>query len=81
MSTTRLLKTVLPAACLWTGLRPVEGLSYGATLQELRVLYPADGDDTMEEDDGDRLPRSIPESIREMTASKTAITALGAVIW
>ena len=81
MSTTRLLKSVLPAACLWTGLRAVEGFDYDATLQELTILYPADDDDVMAEDDGGSLPHSIPKSIREMASSKTAIKALGSMIW
>ena len=81
MSTTRLLKSALPAACLWTGLRPVEGFDYDSTLQELTTLYPSDGHDVMDEDDGESLPHSIPKSIREMASSKTAIKALGSMIW
>jgi DNA mismatch repair protein MSH6 len=71
---------VLPAACLWTGLRAVEGFDYDATLQELKSLYPTHGDD-MEEDNAGFLPCSIPESIRDMASSKTAIKALGSMIW
>lgn len=81
MSTTRLLKSILPAACLWTGLRAVEGFDYDATLQELITLYPAEGGDAMDEDAEESLPHSIPESIREMASSKTAIKALGSMIW
>jgi DNA mismatch repair protein MSH6 len=76
-----LLKSVLPAACLWTGLRSVEGFNYDATLKQLTTLYPAVGDDAMDEDDGASLPHSIPESIREMASSKPAIKALGSMIW
>lgn len=81
VSTTRLLKSILPAACLWTGLRAVEGFDYDATLQELITLYPAEGGDAMDEDAEESLPHSIPESIREMASSKTAIKALGSMIW
>jgi DNA mismatch repair protein MSH6 len=81
VSTTRLLKTILPAACLWTGLRPVEGFDYNTTLKELINLYPADGDVVMDEDDEGPLPHSVPESIREMVTSKNAIKALGSMIW
>lgn len=80
MTTTRLLKAVLPAACLWTGLRPVEGFDYDSTLKELRTLYPADDSDSMETDE-DLLPQTVPESIREMVTSKNAIVSLGSMIW
>jgi DNA mismatch repair protein MSH6 len=76
-----LLKTILPAACLWTGLRAVEGFDCNATLKELINLYPADGDVAMDEDDEGSLPHSVPESIREMASSKDAIKALGSMIW
>ncbi|KAJ7043296.1 muts domain V-domain-containing protein [Mycena alexandri] len=79
VSTTRLLKSVIPAACLWTGLRDVEGLSYNQTLVELRKLYPATEGDEM--DDDVVLPTSVPEPIREMMGSPTAIESLGSMIW
>ncbi|KAJ6500392.1 muts domain V-domain-containing protein [Mycena sanguinolenta] len=79
VSTTRLLKSALPAACLWTGLRDVEGFGYDQTLVELRKLYPATDDDGM--DDDDVLPSSVPEPIREMMGSRSAIEALGSMIW
>ena len=79
MSTTRLLRSVLPAACLWTSLRDVEGLKYDETLKELKKLYPADDDEDMD-DDAD-LSKNVPESIREMADCKNAITALGSMIW
>ncbi|KAI3597469.1 dna mismatch repair protein msh6 [Moniliophthora roreri] len=78
VSTTRLLKLILPAACIWTGLREVEGLDYEATLKELKARYPAE-DETVEE--GELLPSSVPEPIREMADSKCAMVALGAMIW
>jgi DNA mismatch repair protein MSH6 len=79
VSTTRLLKAVLPSNCLWTTLRDVEGFNYEKTLQELKTLYPAsDEDDDM---DDQVLPSSVPKAIREMLGSKTAIEALGALIW
>ncbi|KAF8636930.1 hypothetical protein AX17_003181 [Amanita inopinata Kibby_2008] len=83
VSTTRLLKGVLPAACLWTGLRSVEGFEYQQTLEELKKLYATlNEDERMEgENDDDTLPISIPEPIREMAASRLAIQALGSMIW
>ncbi|KAJ7695011.1 muts domain V-domain-containing protein [Mycena olivaceomarginata] len=65
VSTTRLLKSVLPAACLWTGLRDVEGFGYDQTMVELRKLYPPT-DDAMDDDEDVVLPSSVPEPIREM---------------
>ncbi|KAK0489289.1 muts domain V-domain-containing protein [Armillaria novae-zelandiae] len=79
VSTTRLLKAVLPAACLWTSLREVEGFDYEDTMKELASLYPADKGD-MDEDDS-VLPRAVPQAIREMAGSKPPIEALGAMIW
>ena len=78
MSTTRLLKSILPAACIWTGLREVEGLDYDSTLEELKKRYPAE-DEVMEE--GELLPSSVPGPIREMADSQCAMEALGAMIW
>lgn len=78
--TTRLLKSILPAACLWTGLRDVEGFNYDKTISELRSLYPPE-DVNMDEDEENLLPDSVPESIREMVRSKSAIQALGSMIW
>lgn len=80
VSTTRLLKAVLPAACLWTSLREVEGFDYEDTMKELASLYPADKGD-MDEDDDSVLPRAVPQPIREMAGSKPPIEALGAMIW
>ncbi|KAG6917118.1 hypothetical protein DXG01_003784 [Tephrocybe rancida] len=80
--TTRLLKAVLPAACLWTGLRTVEGFSYEETLQEVKAMYSEDGDDTMGvEDDETGLPAGVPEPIKVMLDSQNAIKALGSMIW
>ncbi|KAF8694706.1 hypothetical protein AX14_001931 [Amanita brunnescens Koide BX004] len=79
VSTTRLLKSVLPSECLWTGLRAVEGFNYEQTIDELRKLYN-DGD-SMEDDDGCVLPSSVPEPIREMLSSTLAAQALGTMIW
>ncbi|THV02566.1 DNA mismatch repair protein Msh6 [Dendrothele bispora CBS 962.96] len=80
VSTTRLLKSILPAACLWTGLREVEGLDYDTTLKELKERYPIE-DDMEDTDDDQILPASVPGPIREMADSKCAIEALGAMIW
>ncbi|KAJ6547168.1 DNA mismatch repair protein msh6 [Mycena capillaripes] len=79
VSTTRLLKSILPAACLWTGLRDVEGFGYDQTMVELRKLYPATGEDDM--DDDAMLPSSVPEPIREMMGSRSAVESLGSLIW
>ncbi|GLB42318.1 putative DNA mismatch repair [Lyophyllum shimeji] len=81
--TSRLLKAVLPAACLWTGLRTVEGFKYEETLQELKTLYPPeDGDESMAGDeDATVLPASVPEPIREMVSCQNAIVAFGSMIW
>ncbi|KAF7311618.1 DNA mismatch repair protein [Mycena kentingensis (nom. inval.)] len=80
VATNRLLKSVLPSACLWTGLRDVEGFGYDKTLVELRKLYPSDGAEDMMDDDA-ALPTTVPEPIREMLASRSAIESLGSMIW
>jgi DNA mismatch repair protein MSH6 len=60
-------------------LRDVEGFDYGKTLEELKTLYPvSDGEDDM---DDEVLPSSVPKAIREMLGSRTAVEALGALIW
>lgn len=74
MSTTRLLKAVLPGPCIWTSLREVEGFGYKQTLDELKKLYP-DGEDDMEEG------ANVPDAIREMLTSEPAVEALGSMIW
>ncbi|KAJ8077123.1 DNA mismatch repair protein msh6 [Marasmius tenuissimus] len=79
VSTTRLLKLILPAACQWTGLREVEGLDYEATLEELRNRYPRNEEEM--EDDTAILPTSVPQPIRDIADSKCAIEALGSMIW
>jgi DNA mismatch repair protein MSH6 len=84
VSTMRLLKVVLPAGCLWTSLRECEGFGYEQTLEEVKMLYPGgDGDAEMMDDDGEEggLGASVPQPIREMVGSKTAIEALGGMIW
>ena len=50
MATTRLLKYILPASCLWTSLRESEGFDYDQTLAEIKVLYPADEQNCMDDD-------------------------------
>jgi DNA mismatch repair protein MSH6 len=82
VSTTRLLKAILPSACLWTSLRENEGLGYEETLKEVKELYPPEeGGDDDEMDDGDTLSISVPQSIRDMVSCKGAIEALGGMIW
>lgn len=73
VSTTRLLKAVLPGSCIWTSLREVEGFGYKETLEELKSLYP--DDDDMEEGS------NIPDAIRQMLTCEPAVEALGAMIW
>src|SRR4051794_36996354 len=51
VSTMRLLKAVLPSACLWTSLRESEGFGYEQALEELRVLYPEEDMDGNEDAD------------------------------
>ncbi|KIL62704.1 hypothetical protein M378DRAFT_128542 [Amanita muscaria Koide BX008] len=83
VTTTRLLKNLLPPGCLWTALRSVEGFDFHQTVQELRNCYSdPDGDQIMEEDDdGNALPSSVPKPIKQMLTSKLAIQALGNMIW
>lgn len=73
VSTTRLLKAVLPGSCLWTGLRECEGFNFEQTLEELKTLFP-DGENDME-------GAKIPEAIRVMLTCKSAVEALGSLIW
>ncbi|KAL1746027.1 muts domain V-domain-containing protein [Schizophyllum fasciatum] len=77
VTSTRLLKNILPTQCTWTNLRDVEGFSYPDTIEELRKLYP-DQDDAM--DDGG-LPETVPQSIRDVAHSQQAMEALGSMIW
>ncbi|KAF8348581.1 muts domain V-domain-containing protein [Amanita rubescens] len=82
VSTTRLLKNILPSECLWTGLRTVEGFNQEQTIEELRKLYVSSNEgDAMEDDDGSGLPSSVPQPIREMLSSMLAAQALGNMIW
>ncbi|KZT71945.1 DNA mismatch repair protein Msh6 [Daedalea quercina L-15889] len=81
VSTTRLLKAILPGNCLWTSLRESEGLTYNQTLKELKKLFPAsDGDDEMT-DAAHGLSTAVPEAIRDMAGQQGAIEALGSMIW
>ncbi|KAI0266519.1 muts domain V-domain-containing protein [Gloeopeniophorella convolvens] len=78
VSTTRLLKSILPGSCLWTSLRDVEGFGYDKTLKELKVLYAAGGEsDVMDDDDYS----DIPTAIRDMIGYKSAVEALGSMMW
>ena len=81
VSTTRLLKAILPGDCLWTSLRESEGINFEETLKELHVMYPAGDDDNDVEDNMHGLPSSVPEAIRSMSSSKAAMEALGSMIW
>ncbi|KAI0300141.1 muts domain V-domain-containing protein [Multifurca ochricompacta] len=77
VSTVRLLKTILPGTCLWTSLRDVEGFDYARTLNELKALYAADGEESTDDDDY----AGIPTAIRDMLGCKCAIEALGSMMW
>ncbi|KAH9922892.1 DNA mismatch repair protein Msh6 [Amylocystis lapponica] len=81
VSTTRLLKAILPGNCLWTSLRESEGFAYEKTLKELKKLYPVTEDDDELEDASHGLSTAVPEAIREMVGCKCAIEALGSMIW
>lgn len=83
VSTTRLLRAVLPASCIWTGLRSVEGLGYDETIQELNKVYAGEGEDgteAMHEDDS-LLSSTVPECIATMQHQRGAIEALGCMMW
>jgi hypothetical protein len=79
VGTTRLLKAILPSACLWTGLRDVEGFGFERTQKELNTMFAAADD--MDEDDGGAAGAGIPEAIASMLGDKEAVEALGSMIW
>lgn len=81
VDTQRILKTILPSSCLWTGLRDVEGFKYAATIEELKKLFPAEEDAMEEDEEQGLLPPSVPASIRELANDRPAIEALGSMIW
>ncbi|KAI0760099.1 DNA mismatch repair protein Msh6 [Fomes fomentarius] len=81
VSTTRLLKAVLPGNCLWTSLRESEGLKFQETIKELKKLFPADDDDDDMADNPHGLSKAVPVSIRRMLPYKVSIEALGSMIW
>ena len=72
-----MLKAILPGTCLWTSLRDVEGFGYDKTLSELKGLYVASDEDTMDDDDYN----GFPSAIRDMLGYKNAIEALGSMMW
>ncbi|KAJ3932313.1 MAG: muts domain V-domain-containing protein [Lentinula lateritia] len=82
ISTTRLLKSILPAACLWTALREVEARSYDDTLEDLKARFPpTDTEEVADTDEVQLLPESVPKPIRDMADSRPAIEALGSMMW
>ncbi|EIW55250.1 DNA mismatch repair protein Msh6 [Trametes versicolor FP-101664 SS1] len=81
VSTTRLLKSILPGNCLWTSLRESEGFKYNEAIKELKKLYPADEDDDEMADNPHGLTKAVPEPIRRMLPHQGAIQALGSMIW
>ncbi|KAI5996268.1 DNA mismatch repair protein Msh6 [Pisolithus albus] len=80
VTTTRLLKAILPSACLWTSLRDVEGYTFEQTIKELNEIFSEGTEDGMMCTDSE-LTSSVPQSIRDMAGCKTAIEALGAMTW
>lgn len=91
VETTRLLKSLLPAACLWTSLRDKkEGFDYDTTIDELKQLYPPSeaGSDTQEQNEEPMVDdatmegmEGVPKAIRDMLSCKSAVEALGSMIW
>ncbi|KAH9933798.1 uncharacterized protein B0H18DRAFT_1082925 [Fomitopsis serialis] len=81
VSTTRLLKAILPGNCLWTSLRDSEGFTYNQTLKELNKLFPASDDDDEMADAAHSLSSAVPEAIRDMAGQQNAVEALGSMIW
>jgi DNA mismatch repair protein MSH6 len=55
----------------------VEGFGYAKTLSELKSLYAANGEDTMDDDDYSL----VPAAIHDMLECKNAVEALGAMMW
>ena len=55
----------------------MEGFGYDKTLSELKGLYAASSEDTMDDDDYD----GFPSAIRDMLGCKNAIEALGSMMW
>ncbi|KII87843.1 hypothetical protein PLICRDRAFT_176607 [Plicaturopsis crispa FD-325 SS-3] len=80
VATTRLLKAILPAACLWTSLRESEGFGFEQTLKELNAMY-SQGDDEVMDDDDVELIEEVPQSIRDMVGCRDAMEALGSMVW
>ena len=55
----------------------MEGFGYDKTLNELKSLYDANGEDIMDDDDYSLFPTAI----RDMLGCKNAIEALGSMMW
>ena len=81
VSTSRLLKAILPGSCLWTSLRDSEGLTYNQTLKELKKLFPATDEDDELPDAAHGLSTAVPEAIRDLAGQQSAMEALGSMIW
>ncbi|KAG8907125.1 DNA mismatch repair protein msh6 [Tulasnella sp. 403] len=78
VATVRLLKNILPGACLWTALRESESLPYDKTLTALEEFFPPD-DSAM--DDDNYAQSGIPDGIKKVFDNRPAIEALGEMIW
>lgn len=91
VETTRLLKSLLPATCLWTSLRDKkEGFDYETTIEELKQLYPpseagsdsqTQNEESMIEDEAMEGMEGVPKAIRDMLKCKSAVESLGSMIW
>lgn len=71
---------ILPASCLWTSLRDVEGYTFEQTIKELNAIFSEGAVDDAMDEDGE-LNASVPQSIRDMAGYKTAIEAFGMMAW
>ncbi|KAI6116215.1 hypothetical protein F5141DRAFT_1101863 [Pisolithus sp. B1] len=80
VTTTRLLKAILPSACLWTSLRDVEGYTFEQTIKELNEIF-SDGTEDDNVCSDSELSSSVPQGIRDMAGCRIAIEALGAMTW
>ncbi|KAH7907952.1 muts domain V-domain-containing protein [Hygrophoropsis aurantiaca] len=80
VATTRMLKAILPAGCLWTSLREVEGFTYEQIIKELNQMFAGDKEDAAMDEDA-VLSSAVPQGIRDMAGCKTAMEGLGAMAW
>ncbi|KAG8933876.1 DNA mismatch repair protein msh6 [Tulasnella sp. 419] len=79
--TLRLLRNILPGKCLWTALRAEEGMDYDESMKALEELFPSDSSSSAVISDGQEAKHGMPQEIQQMLGKKTAIEAIGAMIW